>query len=352
MTQITYQDNQFELLDKESVLDCLLRNHQEPSHSCRSGVCQSCMMQVDSNSAAEGLCQSGLSPQKIDAGYFLPCQSFPKADLTIVDHPPDTTHTARVVEKKIFNSSVFSLTIEIPPSENTFSFHGGQFVNIIKDKECTRSYSIASATNSTPDCRHENSAQVIELHIKRYESGAFSEWAYSSLESGDTLTLQSPVGNCYYNDGFQAMPLQLFAMGTGLAPIVGVLKTALSREHKQPIRLVAGAKHSSDLYYLEELNKLANKYPHLSVTYTAQVFDDSEKVVSSKYDKINIEEANFYDLAVNTDNIDPQSQFNKNAAFFICGAESFVTKLRKKCFLAGASLSNIHADIFLASQPQ
>ena len=347
MVEVVYQGKTFTRNADESVLECLLRNHQDVSHSCRSGVCQTCMMQVDSSQATEGLYQSGIKPQQAAQGYFLPCKSFPKARLELVKGSPGLGFfQATLVDKKVFNSSVFSLTLSVPDNkleqENNgggFTFAGGQFINILKDKNCIRTYSIASATP-----QNDNDKSTIELHIKRYKDGKFSQWAFETLDAGSTISLQSPAGNCYYTHNFSDKSLQLFAMGTGLSPIIGILKTALANNHQPPIRLIAGSRLASELYYFDEISALAEKHPSLSVTYLYQERD-------AEFDRdygFEVLESDFYEYATrNTNESNGIDRFDKNAAIFICGSESFVTKLRKKCFLAGADFKNIQADIFL-----
>jgi len=371
MPEVIYQGNAYQSQEGETVLKTLLR-HQEPvSYSCQSGVCQACLMQAspDSEYADGTLFQSGLTEQQKQQGFFLACQTQLTSSLSINDESTALkTFTATVIDKKIYNSSIFSLVLSVDtdkanPSDR-FIFHGGQFVNLVKSSDCIRSYSIASASNI--DTAASDNTQQIEVHIKCYDQGEFSQWAFNDLNISDSIQIQSALGTCYYTQAQQNQPLQLFAMGTGLAPIIGVLKTALNHQHNRPIWLVAGAKQASDFYYLEELNAIAKKHSHVSVSYIAQHFseekttDTNQPTLTSlrqQFNSIQFIEDDYYrytttppDSNNNHSESKNDQSFNKDALFFICGSESFVSKLRKKCFLAGTNLTNIYADIFLAAK--
>lgn len=283
-------------------------------------------MQLDPETTAGEVFQEGLSKPMVEQGYFLACKSFPNNSISA--HSSATTLLERqavVVDIQRTTRNICIIKIKLHDQRNPFSYRGGQFINIWKDPDVIRSYSIASPDNE----------DVLELHVRRHADGKFSEWAYSELSIGEKLNIQGPRGTCYYAEDCKQKPLQLYAIGTGLAPILGVLRTALSEGHSQQINLVAGAKDAGDLYYVDELVKLAKDNDNLDVSCVAMegVIDDASQVKTVLTD--------FYSYATD------KEIFNPKAMTFVCGNESFVTKLRRRCFMAGADLSNIRADIFL-----
>ncbi len=283
-------------------------------------------MQLDAGGSSNQVFQEGLAKPLVEQGYFLACKSYPAEPISV--HGSATTFLERqavVVDVQRTTKNICIIKIKLHDQRNPFSYRGGQFINIWKNPDVIRSYSIASPDNE----------DVLELHVRRHSDGKFSEWAYSELSIGEKLNIQGPKGTCYYAEDCKQKPLQLYAIGTGLAPILGVLRTALSEGHSQQINLVAGAKDASDLYYIDELVSLAEAHSNLDVTCIAMEgnIQPANRVKTVLTD--------FYSYATD------KEIFNPKAMTFVCGNESFVTKLRKRCFMAGADLANIRADIFL-----
>jgi NAD(P)H-flavin reductase len=123
----------------------------------------------------------------------------------------------------------------------------------------------------------------------------------------------------------------LAAIGTGLAPIYGIARQALSGGHQTPIHLLVGARNRAGFYLVEELQALAQQYDNLTVHFICQ---DAAPDFALQDDIYSYYKQQFADL--------------KNWHVYLCGAESFVKKMRKQSFLAGAAMSDISADSFLA----
>lgn len=311
MPVVYYQNTAIEAAENKSVLQALTDAGIDIPNACHAGACQSCKLQA-TDGELPALSQQGLSGAEKQLGYFLSCQCFPIADLTIAEAATSKRYLAKVLEKKFLNDSVIQITLAAP-----FTFLSGQFVNIIHG-DITRSYSIASSPSSN----------VIELHIKKLPNGLFSSFAFGSLSVGDELILQGPFGKCIY-DAALDQPLLMAGLGTGLAPLLGILRTAISAGHKGPIHLVAGAKRPEGLYLVDELNKLATTYENLTIDFVAQEGASDNCTTADIYQ---------FCKAAHTS--------TKGYAVFLCGAPSFVNKLKKQSFLLGANMANIHADSF------
>lgn len=311
MPVVHYQNATFEASESKSVLEALTDAGIDIPNSCHAGACQSCKLQA-TEGELPALSQQGLSGAEKQLGYFLSCQCFPTHDITIAEATSSHRYSAKVLSKNLLNDSVMQVTLDAP-----FAFLSGQFVNIIHG-DITRSYSIAS----TP------ASEIIELHIKKLPGGLFSGFAFESLSVGDTLVLQGPFGKCIYNAD-ASQPLMLAGLGTGLAPLLGILRTALNAGHTGPIHLVAGAKHPSGLYHVEELLELARQHSNLNVDFVTQ---EGSSDASTEVDIYQFCKASH-----------PST---KDYAVFLCGAPSFVNKLKKQSFLLGANMADIHADSF------
>jgi len=289
MSTITFQETDIQLEPNESVLDGLLRNNFDIPHGCKAGACQSCLMRVAPTQVAH-----------------LPA-------------PAQTGHTATLLEKSLLNDQVLRLRLS-----TEFEFQAGQYINIWLDQTTTRSYSIAS----TP------AQQYIELHIRLYANGRFSQFAKDHLNAGDTLTIQGPLGQCIYSPEVPDAPLLLAGIGTGLAPLYGILKSALAQNHTGPIHLYLGAKQSQQFYYEQTLLELCKLNPQVHIHFLAQTHPSADA---------HITEGDIYQA------VKAGHSNTANYRIYLCGAESFVRKMKKQCFLSGASMGDIHSDAFLPS---
>lgn len=122
--------------------------------------------------------------------------------------------------------------------------------------------------------------------------------------------------------------MTLIGAGTGLAPLFGVLRDALSRGHRGPIRLYHGARNTSGLYLREELQALAERLSLFD--YRPSALDPSAPLGGDVSALALAEQTNF-----------------SETAFFLCGGENLVNRLKRDIFLRGASLNQIRSDAFI-----
>lgn len=303
-------------VEGESVLDALLNNGYEIPHGCRSGICQSCML-ASKDDAISTQSQKGLTNSQKESGYFLSCCLKPDGQITVSKEIELDKYSATVVDKKILANDVIRLRVT-----PVFDYKPGQFATLWKDDLVARSYSIAS---------HPGLDDFIEFHIKRHIEGAFSDWAYHHLEVGDQLQVHAPRGDCVYDSKNKEQALLLAGVGTGLAPLYGVLRDAIQNGHTGDINLIIAAKHEKGFYMQQELQELQSGYDRLNIHLISQTETSSESMLSG--DVYQLTKDYFPSL--------------KGVKVFLCGAGSFVNKMKKQCFLAGANMSDILADSFL-----
>lgn len=318
MTEVVFEDTCYPLAPGQSVLDRLLAAGHELPYSCKAGACQSCMMQADS--PVPDKAQAGLKDSDKALGYFLPCICHPQAPLQ-VRRPAraQERHTCTVEEKSLLNAEVVRLRLHRPDG---FDYRPGQYITLWQNDLLGRSYSLASMPEEP----------FLELHVRRQPGGRLSGWIHDALQTGQSIQISGPIGNCFYTEGKPEQPLLLIGTSTGLAPLYGIIRDALAKGHQGPVHVLHAARHADGLYYRAELAALANEYPQLH--YVALALEGGDLSL----DRRPLEEA----------------ALGVSAGFaswraFLCGAPALVNALRKKLFLAGASLQNIHADAFLTS---
>ncbi len=318
MTEVQIKEECFPLRDGESVLDGLLRVGLNIPNGCRAGVCQACLLQVVEGSIPPKA-QTGLKSSQKQLGYFLSCQCVPSSPLRIQPLNESLTHQATVLSVGLVADAVLRLRIE-----PVFDYLPGQYLNIwYQPADFTspliRSYSIASVPALD---------DFIEMHVKVMENGRFSTWARAHLRAGDPLRVQGPLGQCVYLNQRLDQTMLLAGIGTGLAPLYGIVRDALRQGHRGSIYLIIGAKTSRGFYYQTELAELATEFDNLHVSYVSQADSDGELTDIYQY---------------------VQTKFPSLKGFriYLCGAATFVRKMKKQCFLAGAPMQDIHSDAFL-----
>lgn len=321
---LRYNNNDYTLNENESVLDCLLRKNLTIPHSCKSGVCQSCIMQVTDGHIPEKS-QQGLKPTLKKRKLFLACQCFPVGDISVAN-AADAGIDIKSVIKEIIPLNHNIIKVNLTPSE-PFECEPGQYLTIINPDGVARSYSIAN--NPAKD-------GCIELHIRLLEKGLMSSWLKNTAKEDDEVIVRGPVGNCFYsNDEGNEYPILLSGTGTGLAPLYGIVCEAISKGHKGEIKLLHGALQEDDLYLVEELQKLDKDNPNF--TYAPCVLNGKE---GKFYQTGDIQEITIVSI--------PDDK--KNTRLFLCGAPEMVNSLKTKAFLGGLSSKNIYADAFLPSK--
>ena len=313
MPCVEYEGASCQLADGESVLDGLLRSGVAVPHSCKAGSCGSCLMRAIPPAVPTPRSQAGLKDSWKAQGYFLACVCHPDADLSAGPVGAEARLPAAIVSLDYLSDSVLRVRLS---TKSPFDYRAGQFITVFRPDGLARSYSVASLP----------AERMLELHVRLLPGGRMSQWLATSAAIGDALQIQGPSGDCFYLAGREDQPLLLAGTGTGLAPLYGIARDALGHGHRGPIHLFHGAVTSAGLYLQDRLENLAAAYPHF--TYTATTLDTGnpiDQAIFTRFPKLNGWRA------------------------FVCGDPLVVNSLKKKLFLAGAGLNDIHADAFLTA---
>ena len=325
---VNYQGTQVELKPDESVLNALLRNGFAIPHSCQAGACQSCLMQADdaTKNAVPSASQEALSAAERQQGLFLACCAFPTEALsaTLPDASVRPTTTGEIISIDALNQQVMRVLIAAQ-----LDYEPGQFINIRvtseTGEEIQRSYSLARAP--VP-------GQPLELQIKLLADGQFSQWLAQEAQPGTTVTLEGPHGLCHLTDEDLLQPSLLLAgTGTGLAPLLAIIESAHQQNYSGEIHLLFANRQLQDFYCVDLLQEMAANNDNLKLHFLTQQEEASAPIQTGDVYQ------HLKQLPVDM----------SRTAVFLCGAESFVTKMRKACFLQGASMKKIRADAFVAS---
>ncbi|HEU5073328.1 MAG TPA: 2Fe-2S iron-sulfur cluster binding domain-containing protein [Polyangiaceae bacterium] len=316
---IRFRGRSLELRDGESVLECLERSGEQIPSSCRSGVCQSCLMRATSGEVPPES-QRGLKQTLVSHGYLLACACRPTSDLELTDGTPEEC-SSRVLETRRLAPGVVQVLIERPEA---FEYDAGQFVHVVRPLDgLTRPYSLASLP----------SEQRLELHVAVRPGGAMSRWL--SEATGEPVRLRGPLGECSYRARSLDAALLLIGTGTGLAPLLGVLRQALALGHRGPIELHHAASNVAGLYQWGSLCELADRHPNLELQgwVDGEAGADGPRMRCGRIDRQLLQ--SYAPI--------------QHAEIYLCGSPALVANLKKYAYLQGASLDRIHADPFVTA---
>lgn len=317
---IVFEGQALELSPGETVLECLQRHGHAVRSFCRAGVCQSCVLKARSG-VLPAASQRELKPSLRVMGLFLSCVCRPDGDLEIerADEAPD--FSARVLGVEGLSRDVLRVILSRPEG---FDFRAGQFIQLERPSDALmRPYSLASLPTE----------RTLELHVARLPEGRMSGWLANA--EGAAVTLRGPFGDCCYVENESARPLLLAGTGTGLAPLLGVLRAALQAGHGGPIHLYHGSTDTAGLYLWRELQALRESAPALRVI--GSVLSAEEATLAEGIRVQPLDEAVLGDL--------PHLSEHR---VFLCGHPELVGRLKKRIYLAGTPLDRIHADPFVA----
>jgi CDP-4-dehydro-6-deoxyglucose reductase len=189
------------------LLDAALGASLNLPHSCKSGNC--------------GLCRArlGLTEAEVADGLVLMCQARARGDvsLDILEMAsPDKLRIKRLparIERALpLSHDVMGLDLKLPSAEE-FRFEAGQYIDIMLPGGRRRSFSIASPPHD---------ARPLQLHVRRVAGGEFSAPLFDAAAAGALLSIEGPLGQFTYRAG--AAPMLLIGGGTGLAPLLSILR--------------------------------------------------------------------------------------------------------------------------------
>jgi ring-1,2-phenylacetyl-CoA epoxidase subunit PaaE len=164
-------------------------------------------------------------------------------------------HHLQVSDVRRETADTVSIAFSIPKEDQEqFKFKAGQYVTIkaiIDGEDIRRSYSICASPL-------ENELRVA---VKKVECGKFSEWANKGLKAGDLLEVMPPMGHFTPEISVaNSKSYLLIAAGSGITPVISIIKTILITEPGSDITLVFGNKGSATVIFKEEIEALKNTY--------------------------------------------------------------------------------------------
>ena len=233
-----------------------LQDAQIPiSYSCMSGRCGTCRCRVTDGDVMAGGGEQQ-RPQDSADGYVLACQTYVTRSCQIEIPEPDevVVHPARIIKATVEGIEDQTHDIKrllLRPSK-PIEFSPGQYVQLQFTPEHARPYSMAGLSTDG----------LFEFHVRQVPDGRVTGYIFNELKVGQSVKVSGPLGSAYLrrkHDG----PVLCVAGGTGLAPILSIVRGAITEGMTNPIHLYFGVRSPRDVYGFSWLQSLQRDYPQL-----------------------------------------------------------------------------------------
>lgn len=236
----------------------------------------------------------------------------------------------RIKEIRKETADCVSVVFDIPEAlKSAFSFKQGQSLTLrtmINNEEIRRTYSICSSPLDN-ECR---------IAVKKVEGGLFSTFANEQLKKGDTLDVMQPVGKFYTElDPAQSKNYVAFAAGSGITPVLSLIKTTLATEPLSYFTLVYGNKNRGSIIFFEELEGLKNKYMERFNLIHILSREKTDSPIS--FGRITADKLT--DLSRLVD-------YTSTDEFFVCGPEEMIFCVKDYLTETGIDKKKIHFELF------
>lgn len=244
---------------------------------------------------------------------------------------PPRFHTLSVASLRRETEDAVSLTFAVPEAlRDAYRYAPGQYLTLratIDGEEVRRSYSICSGLDD----------DQLRVAIKRVPGGAFSTWINGSLREGDTLSVMTPDGRFGIPiEPDAARTLVAFAAGSGITPVLSILKTVLAREPASRFVLFYGNRATGSIMFRTELEDLKDRYmARLSVFHVLSREQQDVPVLNGHLDAAKIGVLMRAMLPV--DVVDHA---------FVCGPQPMIEGLEKALADLGMPRDRIHVERF------
>ena len=240
-------------------------------------------------------------------------------------------HPLKIVEVRPEGSEAVCVTLEVPDDlREAFRFAPGQHLGVratIDGQEVRRTYSICSGT----DERH------LRIGVRTHERGSMSGHLARKLRVGDTLEVLPPTGRFFITPDAQATRTYCaFASGSGITPILGIVRNVLRHEPGSRLLLFYGNRTTSSIMFSEELLALKDQYPQRLALYFLMSREPQDvELFNGRLDaeKVGVLGRELFDAR----GVD---------AYFLCGPDTMIDSVKEGLMGLGVEQARIHSEHF------
>ena len=163
-------------------------------------------------------------------------------------------HSLRVSDIRPDTDEAAIVSFEVPEDmREAFSFTPGQYLTLkqtVGGQDLRRSYSICAGADDG----------VLRVGVRRVEGGAFSSWVHGELKAGDVIEVFPPQGRFCLPEATGPRHVLGIAGGSGITPILSIMKTLLAREPESRFTLIYANRRQASAMFKEEIEDLKNRY--------------------------------------------------------------------------------------------
>ena len=244
-------------------------------------------------------------------------------------------HNLSVKNIKRETDKSISISFNLPENlKASFAFKAGQYITlktVIDGHEVRRDYSLCVSPKSGE----------LKVAVKEVNDGTFSAYANNTLKVGDTLEVAPPKGRFIFepNDS-KTKNIALFAAGSGITPILSIVKCALEEEVYSQVILVYGNKTTKDTMFLNELLELQHAYKdRFSIQFVFSQQDEDDSI----FGRIEKSTVNYV--------MKNKHKHVEVDAFYLCGPEAMIHAVKDVLTEHDIDENRIHFELFKAAKP-
>jgi ferredoxin-NAD(P)+ reductase (naphthalene dioxygenase ferredoxin-specific) len=308
-----------------NLLETLRANAVPISYSCmagRCGVCRCKVVQGDVLSSRTEVRQ----PVFAKNDHVLACQSTVIGSCIIEIPEPDevVVHAAKTLKATVVSiraetHDVRSIRLKLA---KPLEFSPGQYVTLQFTPDHIRPYSMAGIADD----------EMLEFHVRLVPGGRVSCYVFETLKVGDAVRVSGPLGTSYLRRRHTG-PMLCVAGGTGLAPVLSIVRGALAARMQNRIELYFGVRTVADLYNADCLTAFAAAAPQLKVHF---VIANGETPPGTRRGLV-------------TDAVERDFPSLEGFRAYLCGSPAMVEATTIVAKRLGLNEEHIHADAFYST---
>jgi ferredoxin-NAD(P)+ reductase (naphthalene dioxygenase ferredoxin-specific) len=309
----------------QNLLEVLKDNAIPISYSCMSGRCGTCRCKVVKGEVGRSGPEVG-RPEIDQDPYLLACQTvlIENCEIEIPEMDEVVVHPAKIIKGEVL--SIEDVThdirrLRIRPAK-PLEFSPGQYATLQFTPEHIRPYSWTGLPSD----------EEMEFQIRKVPGGRVTEYVFNQLAVGDSVRISGPLGTAYLRKKHTG-PILCVGGGTGIAPVISIVRGVIEAGMANPIHLYFGVRSQEDLYDADRLKKLALEHGAMTVNIVVATGDIQEGQRSGLV----------------TDAIRSDFSDLKDWCAYFCGAPVMVEALNMVAKDLGVDTSKIHADAFYPS---
>ena len=242
-------------------------------------------------------------------------------------------HRLAVADLRRETADAVSITFAIPDELATdYAFAPGQYLTLrtaIDGDEVRRSYSICSGPDD----------DELRIAVKRVDGGAFSSYALDGLKRGDELDVMTPTGRFGVAHAPDDARIHVgFAAGSGITPVLSIIRGVLAREPHSRVFLFYGNRSTATILFREALEELKDRYMgRLSVFHVLSQEEQDVAILNGRLDRAKV--ALLLRAMVPAASIDH---------VFVCGPLAMSEEIAATCADMGVAADRIHVERFVS----